>query len=101
MRVAPVHIGLTVIVGIDGGVNVVPVFLLPNERLTEGILERSVGRVGHEYADAMTVQRCIEVVLAIAFDGLDSPRSIFTRTPRELLQRSHSTMLGPVDHIGR
>ena len=76
MRIAPVHIGLTVVIGIDGGVDVVPVFLLPDQWLAEGILERTVGRVGHQDTDAVTVQRGIKVVLTIALDSLDGPGAV-------------------------
>ena len=78
MRVAPVHIGLTVVIGIYGGIDVVPVFLLPDQRLAEGIFKWTVGRVGNEYTDAVTMQWCIEVVLAIALNGLDSPGAVIT-----------------------
>ena len=41
--VAPVHIGLSVVVNPHGGIDVVPVALIPHQRLAEGILEGSVG----------------------------------------------------------
>ena len=81
MGVAPVHIGLTVVVDEHRGVDVVPVLLLPYQRLAERVFERTVGRVGHEHADAVTVERGIEVVLTVALDGLDGPGAVLTAAP--------------------
>ena len=100
LGVAPEHIGLSVVVDPDGGVDVVPVLLLPYQRLTQRILEGSVGRVRHQHPDTVSVQRGIEVVLAVACDGLDGPGTVLPAAPGELLQRSHSAVLRPVYHIG-
>ena len=43
--IAPVHIGLSVVIDKHGGVDVVPVFLLPYQRFAERILEGPVGRI--------------------------------------------------------
>ena len=98
--VAPIHIGLTIVVDEDAGVDVVPVLLLPYQRLTQRIAERTVGGVCDQHANAMTMQRSIEVVLAIALYGLYGPGTVLTTAPLEILQRSDSAMFGPVDHIG-
>ena len=100
MRVAPIHICLSVVINKHRGVDIIPVLRLPHQRLTKRILERTIRRVGYQNADAMTMKRCIEIVLAIALYGLDGPCTIVAGAPRELLQGSHSTMLGPVHHIG-
>ena len=78
MGVAPVHIGLTIVVGIDAGVDIKPVALVPYQRLAERIFERSIGRVSHQHTDAMTMQWSIEIVFAIALYRLDSPGTVFT-----------------------
>ena len=100
MGVAPVHIGLAIVIDKDRGIDIVPVLLLPYEGLTKGILERTIRRVGHEHANAMTMKGSVEIVLAIALDGLDGPGTVVATAPLELLQRADSTMLGPVGHIG-
>ena len=98
--IAPVHVGLTVIVNEHRGIDVLPMLLLPNQRFAKGVFKRSVGRVSHQHTDTMSVQWCIEIVLTIAFDSLDSPGTVLTRTPGEILQRSNGTMFSPVNHIG-
>ena len=98
--ITPIEPRLSVIVGIDGGVDVEPVALVPHQRFAQGIAERTIGRVTFQDADAMSVQRCIEVVLAVTLDGLDGPGTVVTAAPGEVLERSHSAMLRPVHHIG-
>ena len=98
--VAPVHISLSVIVGKYRGVDIIPVALVPYQRFAKGILEGTIRRVGLEHPDAMSVQRGIEVVLAVALHGLDGPGTILTTAPGEVLQRGDSAMLGPVHHVG-
>ena len=100
IRVAPVHIRLSVVIGKHAGVDVIPVGLIPYYRFLQRIAERSVGRVGSEHTDAMTVQRCIEIILAIALNGLNRPCPVLTATPREVFQGSHSPVLCPVHHVG-
>ena len=41
----------------------------------------------------------IKIVLTITLYGLDSPSTVLTTAPWEILQRSHCTMFGPVHHI--
>ena len=98
--VAPVEVCLSVVVGVDRGVYVVPVLLLPHERLAQGVAERAVGRVAHEHADAVSVERGIEVVRAVALNGLDGPGPVVAAAPGEVLQRGHGPVLRPVHHVG-
>jgi hypothetical protein len=61
VRVAPVHVGLAVVVDEDGRVDVLPVLLLPDERLPERVLEGAEGRVRHQHADAVAMDRAVHV----------------------------------------
>src|SRR5574344_331593 len=101
MRVAPIHICLSVVINEYRWVNVIPMFLLPHKRLAKRVFERSVWRICHQYADAMSMQWRIKVELAITFHCLDSPTTILTTAPFEITERRHSTVLCPVDHISR
>ena len=101
MRISPVEPSLSVVISIDRGVDVEPVALIPHQRLTEGIMKRTVGGVGHQHANAVAVEWCIEIVLAVALYGLDGPATVLTRAPGEVLQRGHGTMLRPVHHVRR
>ena len=56
-------------------------FFLPYEGFTEGVFEGTVRRVGHQHANAVSVERGIEVVLAIALNGLDGPGSVLAAAP--------------------
>ena len=78
MRVSPVEPGLSVVVSIDGGVDVEPVALVPYQRLSQGIMKRAVGRVCHEHANAVAMEWGIEVVFAVAFHRLDGPAAVLT-----------------------
>ena len=98
--IAPVEVGLSVIVSIHRRVDVEPVALVPYQWLAQGVLEGSVGGVGLQYGDAMTVEWGIEVVLPIALHRLDGPGSVLTTAPGNVLQRSHGSMLRPVHHVG-
>ena len=98
--IAPIEVSLSVVVGIYRRVDVVPVALVPHQRLTQGILKRAVGRVGFEYGNAVSVKRSVEIVLAIALYGLDGPGSILTTAPGNILQRGHGSVFRPVHHIG-
>ena len=86
MRVAPVHISLSVVINKHRGVDIIPVLRLPHQGLAKGILERTIRRVGYQDADAMTMKRCIEIILAIALYGLYGPCTIVAGAPREFLQ---------------
>ena len=81
MGIAPVHIGLSVVIGEDGGVDVVPVLLLPDQWLTQRVAEWSVRRIADEHTDAMSVEWGIEVVLAIALYGLYGPGAVLAAAP--------------------
>ena len=75
--------------------------LVPYERFAEWVLERSKRRVGNKHSDAVTMYRTIHIPLAIALYYLLSPRAVVSLIPFEILERSHSTMVFPVDHVGR
>ena len=64
MRIPPVHIGLAVIVDEHGRVDVLPVLLLPHERMPERILEGPERRICHQDADSMPVDGAVHVKLA-------------------------------------
>ena len=100
MWVSPVHISLTIIVGINRWIDIIPVTLIPNQRFAEWVFEWSVRRIGHQHTNAMTMQRGIQVILTVTLYGLDSPTTVLATAPGEVLQRSHCTMFGPVHHIG-
>ena len=91
---------MSVIVYVDGGIDVVPVLFLPYQRFTKRVFEGSVWRIAHQNADAMAVKRCIEIILTVALDGLDGPRPVVARPPCKVFQRCYGTMLCPVDHVG-
>ena len=100
MWVTPEHPSLSVIVDEHRGVDIVPMFLLPYKRFAKRVFERSVRRVCHQHANTMSVERCIEIELAITLDSLNSPSTILSTTPFEVAQRCHSTMVCPVHHVG-
>ena len=99
--VAPVHIGLPVVIRKDGRVDVVPVLFLPDERLAERVVERAVGRVADEDTNAVPVKRGVEVVFTVALYRLDGPRAVVAAAPGKILQRGHSPVLRPVHHVRR
>ena len=77
MWVAPVEVSLPVVVNPDGRVDVVP-FAVVEERLADGVPERTCRRVGHGYADGhasgqLGVGADVPVILAVALDGLCGP----------------------------
>jgi len=45
IRIAPVHVSLSVVIDEHARVNVIPMLFLPYERLAERIRERSIRRV--------------------------------------------------------
>lgn len=100
-RITPVHICLTVIVNPNSWVNVVPMFLLPYECMTERILERSVRSIANKDTDTITMNRTIHVVLTVTINNLFCPCAVGFVNPFEVLERSNSTVVSPVHHIGR
>ena len=100
MRISPVEVSLAIVVGKDRRVDIEPVALIPNQRLAQGILERTVGRIGFEYGDTVSVEWGIEVILAVALYRLDGPRAVLTTAPGDILQGGHGPVLRPVHHIG-
>ena len=102
IRISPVHISLTVIIDKYTRVDIVPMFLLPNQWFSNRIFERSVRRIAHQYADAMTVNRAIHVPLSVAVYHTDSPSAVIAFIPLiKVLQRSDRTTVLPIHHIGR
>ena len=101
VRVAPVQIGLSVVVNPNRRVDVVPVFLLPKQGFSQRIDERSIGRISHQHTDAMSMNRAVHIELAVPFDHLLGPGTVVVVVPLEVLQRSHCTVVGPVHHVGR
>ena len=101
VRVAPVQIGLSVVVNPNCRVDVVPVFLLPKQGFSQRIDERSIGRISHQHTDAVSVNRTVHVELSVPFDHLLGPGTVVVVVPLEVLQRSHCTVVGPVHHVGR
>jgi len=99
--VAPVQIGLTVVVDERGGVDIVPNVVGVNQPLAQGVFEGPVRAVGHQYAEAATVHGAIQVKFTVAFDALNSPGAVVLPGPFEVFQRGHGTVLRPVDHVGR
>ena len=85
MRITPIHICLTIIIGINRGIYIKPVILIPYQRFAQRIFERTIRRIGLKHADSMSVKRSIEIILAIALYILNSPSSILTTAPREVL----------------
>ena len=99
--IAPIHPRLAFLVDEDRRVNIIPMFLLPHERLAQRVAEGAIRRVGHEDPDAVAMKWRVEVVLAVALYGLNGPGAVVARAPLEVAQRGHGAMVGPVDHIGR
>ena len=102
--IAPVEIGLPVIVDPHGRVDIA--IARRDQRLADRILERTfrsvrygdgdhiLGRSGH-------ADRRIKVEFAIAFDHLRRPGIIALHGPGKSLERSDDAPVGPVDHVGR
>ena len=59
MRISPVHPCLPVLVDKYGGIDVVPMFALPNQGLAQRVFERSVRRIGNQHTDTVSVQWAI------------------------------------------
>ena len=86
MRIPPIQVSLSVVVGIDRGVDVVPVALVPYQRLTQGIRKRAVRRVGFQDGNTMSVEWGIEIILSITLNGLDGPGTVLSTTPGNIFQ---------------
>ena len=84
--VAPVHIGLSVIINEHRWVDVVPVFLLPDERLAQRIDKGTVGRVGYQHADAVAMDGTIHIPFAVALHHAFSPGTVVALVPFEVAQ---------------
>ena len=98
--IAPIHIGLTVIINKHGRVDVVPVLFLPDERFAQRIDKGTVGRVGHQHADTVAVDGTIHIPLSVAFHHAFGPGTIVALVPLEVTQRGHRAVILPVDHVG-
>ena len=85
MWVAPVHICLTVIVYPHRRIDVIPMLLLPHQRLANGVVERSIGRIGHEHSNAVAVNRAIHIKFPVPFDDLLCPCAVVAIVPLEVL----------------
>ena len=99
VRVAPVHVCLTVIVDPYGRVDVIPVLLLPYKSASERIHEWSVWRVSHEHADSVAVDRAVHVELSVTLHDLLSPCSVVVLIPFEISEACNGSAVLPVDHI--
>ena len=85
MRVAPVHICLTVIVYPHRRIDVIPMFLLPYQRLADGVVERAIRRIGHKHSNSVTVYRTVHIELSVALNHLLCPCTVVTIVPLEVL----------------
>ena len=99
--VSPVHVSLPVVVNHHRGVYVVPVLTLPYERLAQRVFEWSVWRIGHENANAVSVDGAVHVVFAVSVHHLFGPRPIVVLSPGEVVERCHGPVVCPVHHVGR
>ena len=99
--VAPVHVRLSVIVDKHGRINIIPVFLLPHQRPAYRIRERAEGRIGHQDAYAVSVDRTIHIPFAVSRHHTDSPGAVVPVEPFEVVERCDDSTVLPVDHIGR
>ena len=99
MWISPIQVSLSVGVGIDRRIDVEPVALVPYQRLTQWILERTIRGVGFQDGDTVPVEWGIEVVFPIALYRLDGPGSVLSTAPGDVLQRGYGTVLRPVYHI--
>ena len=98
--VAPVHVGLAIIVNPDGRVDVVPVLALPYELAVERILEGTVRAIRYEHRNSVTVNGAVHEPLAIALDDLFRPCAVVGVIPLEIAERGNRTVIRPVDHVG-
>ena len=100
IRVAPIEISLTVDVDEHRWVDVVPMLFLPCKRFANRVFEWTLRAVAHEHSNAMTVDRAIHIPFAVAFNNTFCPCAVLLVIPLEILERSHSAMILPVNHVG-
>ena len=86
LGITPVHVGLSIIVDQHRGVNIVPMLLLPHERLADWISERTIGGIADKHAYAIAVKRAIHIVFTVAVHHLLGPGSVVAATPLEILK---------------
>ena len=97
--VAPVHVGLSVVVNPDGRVDIVPVLALPDQGLVQRFLEGAVRVVGHQDGNAVAVNGDVHEPLAVALDDLFRPGPVSLCAPLDVSQARYGTVAGPVDHV--
>ena len=102
IRVAPIQIGLAVIVNEYGGINVLTA--PGDQRFAEGVHKRT-GRTirdghgnGHR-AVPLLGNRTIQIELTIAVNALARPGAVFHR-PTEDGRRSNGPAIRPIHHVG-
>ncbi len=81
IRIAPIHICLTVVININRGVYIIPSTVLPDNRFADRVFKGTVRTVSHEHSDAITVYRTIHVEFTITCHYLFSPGSISFSNP--------------------
>ena len=99
--IAPIHISLSVVVHIHRGVDVVPMFALPHQRLADGVFVGSHGRICHQHTDAMTMNGTIHIPFAVTVNHLDGPCPVVALVPFKVTERGHDSTVLPVHHVGR
>ena len=97
--VSPVHVCLAIIVNHNGRVNVM--VAVADQRSSDRIPERTIGSIGnkHTYPDT-TGHGAVKIKLSVSFNTLYRPGTIVVGHPFKVFQRSNSTVLRPVDHVG-
>ena len=98
-RVAPVHVGLAVVVDHDCGVDVA----VGDKGLADRVFVRAGDGVAHADADAVGRASAghgrVEVKLAVALDGLGSPG--VGSGPAEGFEGHDDAVIAPVNHVSR
>ena len=102
LRISPHKPSLIVVVDKHGGVDVVPTSVF-KKGFADSVLETLCGIVGYSHAYCHSARNLrmgadVPIELAVAVDGLRSPRAVVC--PRECLQSQGRTVVGVVDHIG-
>ena len=102
LRVAPIEVGLSIVVNHDRGVDVVPLTVLV-KWLAQRVAIRTFHLVGYSHADGHAVRDVgvnwyIKIELTVALDALRSPGAVVG--PLEVTLRQGATVVGPVDHVG-
>ena len=59
--------------------------LLPHQRLTNGVVERSIRRIGHKHTNAVAVYRTVHIELSVALNHLLCPCAVVAIVPLEVL----------------